>query len=92
VIGFADAQGGVALEHGVRIRARASRDGVDDGSGGDEGEMKKGEQKKVTSVDRHTARYKRMEGIAERLGDRRGKQWAFYSHRAGWNSWHSGGG
>jgi hypothetical protein len=45
VIGLADAQGGVALDDGVRTR---------EGSGSDEGDVEKGEQKKVTSVDRHS--------------------------------------
>jgi len=45
VIRLVDAQGGVALDDGVGIRER---------SGGYEGEMEKGEQKKVTSGDRHS--------------------------------------
>ena len=50
VICLADAQRGVALEDGVRVGA--TRDRVD-GCGSDEGEVKEGEQEKVTSVDRH---------------------------------------
>ncbi len=51
VIRLADAQGGVALDDGVRVWA--TRDNGVDGGGGDEGEVEEGEQEKVTSVDRH---------------------------------------
>ena len=74
MIGLADAQGGVALDDGVRTRV---------GSGSDEREVEKGEQKKVTSVDRHG---KRMEGIAVRLGKEGENGGLIYPERAGWHS------
>jgi hypothetical protein len=48
VIGLADAQRSVALDDGVRVGAARV-----DGGGGDEGEVKEGEQENITSVDRH---------------------------------------
>ena len=53
VIGLADAPGGVALDDGVRVGS--PRDRVE-GSSSNEGEVEKSEQKKVTSVDRHSER------------------------------------
>jgi hypothetical protein len=80
VIGLADAQGGVALEDGVRVGS--PRDRVE-GSGSHEGEVEKGEQKKVTSVDRHS---EGVEGTATRLGNVQGEWGALYRQRAGWNA------
>ena len=47
VIGLVEAQRSVALDDGVRLGAARV-----DGGGGDEGEVKEGEQEEVTSVDR----------------------------------------
>ena len=80
MIGLADAQGGVALEDGVRVGS--PRDRVY-GSGSNEGEVEKGEQKKVTSVDRHSKEWKG----AARLGNVQGKWGALYRQRAGWNAY-----
>ena len=81
MIGLADAEGGIALEDGVRVGG--ARDVVG-GSGSDEGEMEKGEQKKVTSVDRHGEDAKEWKGRSA-TGECRRKSRVLYRQRAGWN-------
>ena len=82
VIGLAEAEGGTALEDGVRVGG--ARDIVDRSSS-DEGEMEKGEQKKVTSVDRHGEDANEWKGRSA-TGECRTKWRVLYRPRAGWNA------